>query len=293
VRQIQNYGLSKAREQISNFSDVFDYFEGAFDKWGRLKREDKLIEDFGGEKFSNHILFLLTLAEPFERKKEDEEFYSLWLTDDGSFSLARRIVDLLEKFFEKEKSLLSFEELFDISQKKIPAVPQTLNENSFLSFLEVTKKIEQGPTGQFGLSYWPEVRPRGTKDRAYLVLKKMETPLHFQEITRLINEFFLEKRVTSQRKALPPTVHNELIKDSRFVLVGRGLYALKEWGFEEGTVKEIISKVLKEKKKPLDKREILEEVQKQRLVKDNTIFLGLRDKNYFQKNPEGKYTLIK
>jgi len=139
--------------------------------------------------------------------------------------------------------------------------------------------------GEFGLAKWPEIKPRGVKDSAFLALKKEQKPLHFRTIASLSNE--LEGQT---KKVLPQTVHNELIRDVRFVLVGRGIYALKEWGYEDGTVRDIILKVLKNKA-PLSKDEILKEVQKQRLVKQNTVFLNLSNKDEFIKNEEGKYEI--
>ena len=117
------------------------------------------------------------------------------------------------------------------------------------------------------------------KDKAYLVFKKENKPLHFTEVASLIDS------------ALPQTVHNELIKDSRFVLVGRGIYALKEWGYERGYVKDVIFKVLKSAQKPLDREEILEKVLEQRIVKKNTVLLNLSNKNYFLRTSEGNYTI--
>lgn len=292
VRQIQNFSLAKIKERAEKFQDIFDYFKERFVFWGNLKREDRVIENFGGEKFANQILFLLTLAQPFERKREDEEFYTLWLSQRESLFLAKRIIDWLEDFFKKEKRPFPFEELFETAKKKNPSL-KSFQENAFISFIEATKKIEEGPTGYLGLSYWPEIVPRGVRDRAYLALKEKKTPLHFREITNFINEKLLQPREKTQKMALCQTVHNELIKDQRFVLVGRGIYALREWGFEDGTVKEIILKILQKKKKPLSKEEILEEVLKQRLVKENTILLSLSDKNYFQKTPQGKYWIVK
>lgn len=289
VRQIENHCLSKVRAEIGNFSNVFNYLEKNLAKWGGLRREDKLIEELTGPKFANQILFLLTLAEPFERKKEDNDFYTLWHIDKSSLSLAQKTINQIEKFLAKESQVFSFEGLLKTAQN----IAQDLPKNAFSSFLEATKKIEEGPTSQFGLSHWPEIRPRGVRDRAYLALKKAETPLHFRDLTQLINESFPKEKTGSQRKALAQTVHNELIKDPRFILVGRGLYALKDWGFEPGTVKEIIFKVLKERKRPLVKEEILKEVSKQRLVKENTILLNLSDKSYFKKDAEGRYRLNK
>ena len=96
---------------------------------------------------------------------------------------------------------------------------------------------------------------------------------------------------SSPRKANIATVHNELIKDSRFVLVGRGLYALKEWGYEPGVVKEVIAKVLRAEDKPLTKEEVFQKVLKQRLIKENTILLNLQDKSCFFKDEAGRYTI--
>ncbi len=143
--------------------------------------------------------------------------------------------------------------------------------------MEVSKKIQKNKEDLFGLKDWPEINPKGIKDRAYLVFKKIEKPLHFAEVANLIEGSQIQ------------TVHNELIRDSRFVLVGRGIYALTEWGYYSGQVKDVISKVLKETGKPLTKEEVLERVLKQRLVKENTILLNLSNKNYFLRDPQGRY----
>jgi DNA-directed RNA polymerase delta subunit len=78
------------------------------------------------------------------------------------------------------------------------------------------------------------------RDYAYLAVKKHGSPLHFREVAQLIEKMF-------HRKAHIATTHNELIKDSRFVLVGRGMYALKEWGYTSGVVRDVIREVLREK----------------------------------------------
>jgi hypothetical protein len=65
---------------------------------------------------------------------------------------------------------------------------------------------------------------------------------------------------------------------------------LREWGYEPGQVKDVIIKILKENG-PLTKKEILERVLKQRLVKENTILLNLNNKKYFLKDSQGKYKI--
>jgi hypothetical protein len=107
--------------------------------------------------------------------------------------------------------------------------------------------------------------------------------MHFREVATTINELF-------SHKAHIATTHNELIKDARFVLVGRGLYALSEWGYTAGVVKEVLKEIL-EAEGPLSREEIIDKVRKERYVKDNTILVNLQDGNLFKKLANGTYTI--
>ena len=66
------------------------------------------------------------------------------------------------------------------------------------------------------------------------------------------------------RRTHPQTVNNELIKDPRFVLIGRGLYALSEWGYEPGTVKDVLVQILKDSGKALRKEDVLQLISERR-----------------------------
>lgn len=269
VRQIERDGILKIKPKTENYPKVFQYFNDQLKESGELRKEDVLLELLGGPKFQNHILFLLTLSDSFERFPENEEFHSLWTINSNSLDKAKKIIDSFYSQLLKENQPMNLEDY-----------KSSVSSKPLLSYLEVSKKIHQGSEKQFGLKDWPEINPRGIKDKAYLILKKEGKPLHFTESARLISE-----------KALPQTVHNELIKDKRFVLVGRGLYALREWGYEPGVVKDVILKILEETKNPLTKKEIVNEVLKQRFVKETTILLNLNNQKYFQKNPQGKYLI--
>ena len=121
------------------------------------------------------------------------------------------------------------------------------------------------------------------RDMAYLVLKKSGAPLHFTDVARRITAEF-------KKQAHIATTHNELIKDNRFVLVGRGLYALSEWGYTSGVVRDVIKQVLK-KHGPLPKNELMDKVKEQRQVKENTIYVNLQNSRYFKKDGHGRYAL--
>ena len=140
--------------------------------------------------------------------------------------------------------------------------------------------------GRWGLVKWPMVNPKNIRDKIYVILKAHGTHMHFNEIAEAIKQSdFKRKDVTTQ------AIHNELIKDKRFVLIGRGIYALKEWGYSKGTVADIITGVLKEAGEPLHRDEIVRRVLKSRFVKETTILLNLQGKSQFKRVAKATYTL--
>jgi len=75
------------------------------------------------------------------------------------------------------------------------------------------------------------------------------------------------------------------------VLVGRGIYALVDWGYKKGLVADIIKEILAASSEPMDRGKLVEEVLKQRVVRRNTILVGLANKQLFRKIGKNKYTL--
>jgi transcriptional regulator with XRE-family HTH domain len=140
--------------------------------------------------------------------------------------------------------------------------------------------------GRWGLVKWPMVNPKNIRDKIYVILKENGKHMHFNEIAAAIKDSdFKRKDVTTQ------AIHNELIKDKRFVLIGRGIYALKEWGYEKGTVADIITEVLKQANEPLHRDEIVKRVLKSRFVKETTILLNLQGKPQFKRVAKATYAL--
>lgn len=289
VRQIETDALLKIKPKIKDYQKVFEGLANYLESWGNLKREDILLFQLGRRKSQSHLYFLLTLHDQFSRFTETKDFYTLWTIDPHSLNLTQKINNLLISQLRKKGEPLSFSEIFEIYQKS--SLSQKVDSQALLSFIEISKGIEKGIDNLFGLRDWPAISPRGIKDKAYLVLKKTGKPLHFTEVSSLISKLDFSSQEQKTREVFPQTVHNELIRDSRFVLVGRGIYALREQGYIPGFVKEIIEEVLREKGRPMTKEEIIEEVLKQRLVKANTILLNLQNKKYFLKNSQEKYTI--
>ncbi len=286
VRQVAEEGFSKIRPRTGEYQKVFQYFGDTLKSFGDLKKEDNLLFYLGGEKFQNQVSFLLTLDSSFKRLSEDKDFYAFWARRDDAAGLAKKVASLMVNRFEVEKKPITLDRLFALAKDGLLGIlGKKASKNILNSYLEISKRIQTNNQGQFGLKNWVEINPRGIKDKAYLVLRNEGKPLHFAQVALCIEKL----PVGNQRKVHVATVHNELIKDSRFVLVGRGLYALKEWGYQPGVVKDVILSVLKEAKMPLSREDIIKRVFEQRFVKGNTVSLNLRDKNYFLRDEDGKY----
>ncbi len=139
---------------------------------------------------------------------------------------------------------------------------------------------------RWGLIKWPMVNPKNIRDKIYVILHEAGQHMHFNEIAEAIKgSDFKRKDVTTQ------AIHNELIKDKRFVLIGRGIYALKEWGYSKGTVADVIVSILKKKGEPMHRDDIVKEVLKSRQVKETTILLNLQGKPQFKRVAKATYSL--
>lgn len=282
VRQIENKSLN----DIKNSSKFYLLQEEAkeIEKYlkslGGLKREDILIKDISPkEDYSGYVLFLLTIADPFDYSPDSEVFYPFWMVDKNSPRIAQHVNESIKSIFEKTRSLLTEEEIVNLVLSSIaPKTKTKIEPPHVVSFIEVSKHIEQNPFGKYGLIFWPDVNPKTIRDKAYLILRENERPMHFIEIKNAIQNSLGENIKEN-------TLHNELIRDPNFVLVGRGIYALKDWGYKEGVLSDVIKAILKEKG-PLTKDELCQEIKKQRIVKDSTITLNIYS---LKKDKDGKY----
>ncbi|MEK7567072.1 MAG: sigma factor-like helix-turn-helix DNA-binding protein [Patescibacteria group bacterium] len=285
VRQIEAAAINKMRlsSAFAGSDQIFSELEKEFDAREKVWREDEVLTHFaendGGK---NYVYFFLSLGKLFERLGADAEFYHRWTSDAKSASEAHKTIRnfcnaLSDDPMTKDEIAAKFKNHAESE------VGRKLTADAVFSWLGTSKNINSNNFGEWGLSSSPLVRPSGMRDFAYLVLKKHGSPLHFREVASSI-EGLAKKRAHVQ------TVHNELIKDERFVLVGRGLYALSSWGYQPGTVKDIIKAVL-EKRGPTAKEELIKLVKQERHVKDNTILINLQNKSRFKKLPDGRFHL--
>ncbi|MDD5109617.1 MAG: sigma factor-like helix-turn-helix DNA-binding protein [Patescibacteria group bacterium] len=241
-------------------------------------------------------IFIITELLPthVERVRQNDQFYHGWKHRVLDLAFVQQTIDTLRGLIEGQQRSLKFDDLITsfkghdfylANRERFVPAGITMVENDeeainrvLLSYLTISRQIEQNILGEWGLSEWPTIRPRRMGDKIYLVLKQGGKPLHFTEITEEINRASFDHKV-----AYPATIHNELILDERYVLVGRGIYALREWGYEPGTVGDVIMKVLTEAGKPLTRDEIVNEVSRRRFVRKSTIYLALTNREHFAK----------
>lgn len=288
VRQIENYALASVRKSdtFAEISDVFDELANSIEEFGGIVSEQDFLNSFGkDEALKNHVNFLLVLGDLFVRMKEDSDFTHRWYIDEA---LAEKIHDSLSELYKnlEDDQLVPEAEFVSLFIKNLGDLNENYkNDEIAKRWLGISKKLGKNPLGEWGKASSSNVRAKGMRDYAYLAIKQHGSPMHFSEVAKTIGELF-------DRNAHVATCHNELIKDKRFVLVGRGLYALSEWGYTTGVVKDVISEVLSASG-PLTREDLIDKVRNERYVKDNTIIVNLQDTNLFKKNKDGKYLLVK
>ena len=288
VRQIQDAALKVIRKSSSydEAKEVFMEIESVIRNLGGIIAEDALLKHMSDDEIiQNHIHFHLVVGDNFTKLKEDATFTDRWSVDG---KLADKVHAALEKLhlnLDEEDLLAEEHMILRFLDRLDGAEDGFVDEAIARQFLNLSKIVGKNPLGDWGLTSSQNISVRGIRDYAYLVMKKNGGPMHFREVASAIRETF-------KKGAHSATTHNELIKDDRFVLVGRGMYGLKEWGYRTGVVKDVIKELIKERG-PMTKEEIIEAVLKERYLKENTILVNLSNKKYFIKEKDGKYHLVK
>ena len=282
IRQIESIALSKLKRTVrtTKLNDIIDVAKEILRGSGGVMREDTLITQVLKRTSTTAELDGAVLRLVFSIDNElssfgrSGTFVPFWRLESLAIDDISLIVDSAVKILKKRRNCMKEDELISAVQSLSLFPDRMPSRELIVSCLTIDTRLKQIDEG-WGLTEWRFVRPRSIRDKVEIVLRKSGEPLHFMDIANRIREsHFDHKNVTIQ------AVHNELIRYPQFVLVGRGLYALREWGYEPGTVADVIERILREKG-PLSKKEIISEVGKQRKVKVGTISLNLQKMPYF------------
>lgn len=286
VRQIEKAALKKITEyseKEKRSQKTLSLIHDLVKKDGKVVTFSRLcslvLADYNeNKKLVNELDFLTGLNKYFVQIHEGKEFKkSVAITELDLKEVSGTIIEAI-KVLDDAKEPVKEKELVEKLTKT------ALDPEVVVAALSISKDIIKTEEGHLGLTSWREINPKSIRDKTYYILKKHQEPLHFENIAKHIEEINKGKKVTKQ------AVHNELIRDDRFVLIGRGIYALKEWGYKDGVVEEVIEEILTNAKEPMHKDEIIKEVLKRRMVKETTVLLNLQ-KGKFQRVARATYTL--
>lgn len=224
------------------------------------------------------IYFIATFSKNLSVVEENDRYNAaVGISEYGDSKAIREKVDEIVKIIKENKKPLTLDELDNILNYEHP---------DHIRAVASISKLLSTLNGLWGLSKWPAVNPKNIRDKIFVILETRKEPMHFSDIAKEIKESnFKRKNVTIQ------AIHNELIKDSRFILIGRGIYALSSWGYKKGTISDIIKSILEKSKEPLTREEVVKQVLKVRKVKETTILLNLQNKKLFKKIDKNSYTL--
>lgn len=298
IRQIESAAVKKL-QQADSFEDAVKPVDHvlflALSKYGGIMTEEMLLEatltsNKQTDTNRSAMLFIMgeLLKDKYARVPENKEFASGWRLKATNIEWVRDAITAMTASMKEvgapttiDEFVTGFKSTSFYAENEDKLEPEVMD-----ALIHVSQKLGHNPFGEVGLTSWGHIKPRRMNDRIYLVLKKEGDPMHFTDIATKISDVF-------DRKAYPPTVHNELILNKDYVLIGRGMYALKEWGYTEGVVADVIEAVLTKHDEPLSRNDIVTKVLEQRMVKKNTIHLALTDKSKFERTGEGTYQLLK
>ena len=288
VRQLEkavliHLQISAEENQIPEIAAAEKILVRNLTEMGRVARLDELADKIYGRTATtaekNGIYFIATFAKALVVVEEnDRYYYAIGIAEYGDSLKIRERVDEIIEVIKKNKAPMSLDELDNSLTYEHP--------DHIRAVASISKQLAT-LNGLWGLSKWPAVNPKNIRDKIFVILESHKEPMHFSEIaSEIANSNFKRKNVTIQ------AIHNELIKDPRFVLIGRGIYALNTWGYKKGTISDIIVSILEKKSKPMTREEIVKEVLHVRKVKETTILLNLQNKKLFKKVDKNSYVLV-
>lgn len=291
VRQIEKTALRKLERnaQNTNIKILTEFAKALLEKEGGLAADEhfkelllKILPNITTQELQDlHLALSLDSDIHFESNTLQSNPY--WRTSKFNDSFVGKIGAAGIKVLSKNKHVLPVDKL---AEKINEANESSLTVNQVTNVLRIIKEFKLTDQG-VGLYSWRHINPRTLRDKITFIFTREKKPMHFEKLAQLIKENeFDQKNVNVQ------AVHNELIRNDNFILIGRGIYALKEWGYKTGTVSDVITEILADGV-PRSRDEITKAVLDQRHVKTITIYLNLKNKAQFLRVGRDKYTLAR
>ncbi len=294
VRQIEDTGIKKMGRIIkaTDLTIIQDNAKEIISLHSWLIVRDKLINniirDLSLKAWINAYIIEVVIQADFDLIKSKPR---LWAKTYFSVpSIGKKEVDAIYKeslkILKRKKDVMDKETLYNMVKDALSAAIKNINIVLIDNVLDIFEDIVKWEETLIWLASWKILNPKTLKDKAVYVLKKEKVPMHFVDISNKITEYLWDKVKVN-------TIHNELIRNTDFILIGRWIYALKEWGFLPGTVIDVIMWVLEKAWEPMSTEDITKEVLKVRNVKKTTIYMNLQNKKIIERVWRNFYQLKK
>ena len=290
VRQIEKNAIGKLRDfgkSDMRAQEIYIIIKNIIKDNGGImissELEKTIFTSAVNTKQRHQLGFLISCSNDISILTDSESHKKSYYIEPISMLIVKSISTAAIKVLENDKNPI--EEARLIREIKKTLTKHDIETKSIIAILTTAKEIIKTEAGHFGLSKWREINPKSIKDKTYYILKKHKKPLHYSEISKKIQEVGAKKKTVTRQ-----AVHNELIRDERFILIGRGIYALKEWGYTSGVVEDVIAEILISSGEPMHKDDIIVEVLKRRVVKETTILLNLQ-RDRFTRVSRATYTI--
>jgi len=284
VRQIEETGINKLWRLIKTklFLDIQAKSKDLLELHGGLLLKNKLInviiKEFSLEHNVNASIIDIIIQTNNDIKKSKPRLNAKTYYFLGNIS--KPLIDGIYKeslrILRRKKNIMNQEKLYSLIQENLKSTFWYISIPLIDWALDIFDWLVKWEETLIGLSRWKILNPKTLKDKAIYIMKKEKVPMHFVDLSNSITKFLGESVKVN-------TIHNELIRNKEFVLIGRWIYALKEWWFIPGTVIDVIINVLEKNKWPMTTDEITDKVLETRNVKKTTIYMNLQNKNIIER----------
>jgi len=183
VRQIEEFSLGQLAKVSGDHKDLNRVIQAVREyitKDGGIIRERQLFKDITAsdkDTIANaSLVFALTLDRSLVRLAESDRFHAFWATDVQQAETFGRVVSALAASFKDAGGALGITDAVTVALDKglIGFDGTPISERHMRTILAVCKEIGTNIYGQVGLSAWPEIRPKGVRDKAYYFVGKNE-----------------------------------------------------------------------------------------------------------------------
>ena len=299
IRQIETQALMRFRRLVvwnEAYMSVLSEAKAILDAHGGILWEDSLIAKIINRnicKFTKEELKVILISDfDVTYLKRNKLLYKAFYIEPLFEDLLTKMALYVNNYFEKtKKSEDMYEFIAKVKEdfvKDYKDIPYLKNDLFYVNFFSIIRNVSVFDW-KIGFDDFADVNPNTMKLKLYYVMKRLNKPVHYQELPAKIMDYFPNKSCKIN------TIHNELVKNNDlFVNLGLGRYGLKEWWYEGGVVKDILVRIFEKNGRPMAVKELCKEVLKEKMVSPNTVMLNLQKyKDTFERVDKWVYQLKK